>query len=41
VRGDEEVACGAMADDAETLATYAGLVRWANGYNSFVEGPLA
>ena len=37
----EKVARGATSDDAETLATYAGLVRGTNGYNSFVEGALS
>jgi hypothetical protein len=37
----DKTGSGATADDAEELATYAGLVRGTNGFNAFVEGAIS
>jgi hypothetical protein len=39
IKGKQAV--GAIAEDAEALATYAGLVRGTNGFNAFVEGAIS
>jgi hypothetical protein len=36
----DKVGAGTTAEDAEALATYAGLVHGTNGFNSFVEGAI-
>jgi hypothetical protein len=38
---EDKVAAGATADDAETLAQYAGLLPRTNGFSSFVEDAMA
>jgi hypothetical protein len=37
----DKTGSGATAEDAEALATYAGLVRGTNGFNAFVEGAIS
>jgi hypothetical protein len=37
----DKEAAGTTAEDAEALATYAGLIRGTNGYNAFVEEAIA
>lgn len=38
---DDKVGAGTTADDAETLAQYAGLMPRTNGFNAFVEDAMA